>query len=450
MKKDSPASCRPRWHRRARQALAHSLRVRLVALFLLLALAMAATFLFGMQKALSIGWREAARPLVIDYVDKLAADLGSPPQVERAQALVQRLPLSVRISGPVVNWRSHPGEPDFEQRWRDDKHGDTEVPRFFERSTADGHRVQFGLRVQVWHDRPRTIGWVTLAVLLVLTAVAYARVRRMLRPLDDIRAGALRFGTGDFSQTIPVRHAHRPDELGELAATINTMGADIHQMLEAKRALLLAISHELRSPLTRARLNTELLPETPEVQPSREALLRDLALMRDLVTDLLESERLASPHVALQRESTDIGALVAEVVAGLPGAPEVRQHLAPLVPPLPVDRTRIRLLLRNLLDNALRHSAGAAQPPRVDVYALGPSGVCIGVRDFGTGVPEDQIPHLAQPFYRPDSARERSAGGVGLGLYLCKLVAQAHGGTFELRNAQPGLEVLVVLPGGAG
>jgi signal transduction histidine kinase len=59
-----------------------------------------------------------------------------------------------------------------------------------------------------------------------------------------------------------------PDELGELAATINTMGADIHQMLEAKRTLLLAISHELRSPLTRARLNTELLPETPDVQPA--------------------------------------------------------------------------------------------------------------------------------------------------------------------------------------
>ncbi|OGB30476.1 MAG: two-component sensor histidine kinase [Burkholderiales bacterium RIFCSPLOWO2_12_FULL_61_40] len=446
MNSSSTPTRRPRWHRRARQALAHSLRVRLVALFLLLALAMAATFLFGMQKALSIGWREAARPLVIDYVDKLAADIGSPPQVERAQALAQRLPLSVRISGPVVNWRSHPGEPDFEPHWRDGQRGDSEVPRFFERSTADGHRIRFGLRVQVWHDRPRTVGWVTLAVLLVLTAVAYARVRRMLRPLDDIRAGALRFGAGDFASAIPVRHAHRPDELGELAATINTMGADIHQMLEAKRALLLAISHELRSPLTRARLNTELLPETPEVQPNREALLRDLALMRDLVTDLLESERLASPHAALHRESTDLVALVAEVVAGLPGAPAVQQHLAPRVPPLPVDRTRIRLLLRNLLDNALRHSAGAAQVPQVEVQAVAQGGVCIRVRDFGTGVPEDQLPHLAQPFYRPDTARERSAGGVGLGLYLCKLVALAHGGTFAVRNAQPGLEVTVNLP----
>jgi signal transduction histidine kinase len=446
------------WHRRARHALAHSLRVRLVALFLLLALAMTAIFVIGMQRALSIGWRDAARPLVVDYVDKLAADMGSPPRIEAAQALVQRLPLSVRISGPQVNWRSNPNEPDYDHqsdhRLRDSP-GDAnswnaDAPRFFERSTADGHRIRFGLSVQAWHDRPRFIGWITLGLLLVLTALAHARVRRMLRPLDDIRAGAQRFGAGDFAQPIPVRQAKHPDELGELATTINTMGADIHQMLEAKRTLLLAISHELRSPLTRARLNTELLPETHDVQQSRAALLRDLGQMRDLVTDLLESERLASPHAALHREPTDLAALVAEVVAALDGAPNgapaIVQILQPHVPVLQLDRTRMRLLLRNLMDNALRHSMDAARPPEVTLAQTADGAIQITVRDFGTGVPDDQIPHLAQPFYRPDTARTREGGGVGLGLYLCKLVALAHGGSFAVRNAQPGLAVCVTLP----
>jgi signal transduction histidine kinase len=442
--------------------LAHSLRVRLVALFLLLALAMAATFLFGMQRALSVGWREAARPLVADYVDRLAAELGSPPSVERAQALVQRLPITVRISGPQVNWRSHIDAPNRvnrrgEDRWQNDWSAEDwrrNEPRLLERSTTDGHRIQFSLNRQIWHTQPRLVGWITLAVLLAMTALAYARVRRLLLPLDDIRAGALRFGQGDFAQAIPVQHAAHPDELGELAATINTMGSDIRQMLDAKRALLLAISHELRSPLTRARLNTELLPESPEVQPSRDALLRDLGLMRDLITDLLESERLANRHAALQREPTDLAALVEEVVSSLPGAPSVQLLVAPNLPMLTLDRSRIRLLLRNLLDNALRHSADATQPPALQVQAdqagEGSSkgqGVRITVRDYGPGVPEDQLPHLAQPFYRPDAARERATGGVGLGLYLCKLVAQAHGGTFNVRNAQPGLEVSVTLPG---
>ncbi len=431
------------WHRRARHALAHSLRVRLVALFVLLALAMAAVFVVGMQYALSIGWRDAARPLVMDYVDKLAAEIGNPPSVERAQALVERLPLRVTINGPVVNWRSQPQQAEHGPRWRDSSRWDQEE-HLLERKTADGHRIQFALSSAAWNDRPRFIGWATLALLLLFTAMAYRRVRRLLRPLDDIRAGALRFGAGNFSQAISVRNAQRPDELGELAGTINTMAADIQQMLDAKRSLLLAISHELRSPLTRARLNTELLPETEELQASREALLSDLALMRDLVTDLLESERLSARHAALHCESVDLKALVQEVADSL-GRP-VHMEVAPGLPLLQLDPARIRLLLRNLLDNALRHSADASQPPMLRLHASASGGVDFSVRDFGAGVPPDQLPQLAHAFYRPDAARARDDGGVGLGLYLCKLVALAHGGTFSIANANPGLVITVTLP----
>ncbi len=421
----------------SRHALAHSLRVRLVALFVLLALAMAAVFVGGMQYALSIGWRDAARPLVMDYVDKLAAEIGSPPSVERAQALVERLPLRVSISGPVVNWRSQPLE--RLPRWRDNDHPEEHL---LERRTADGHRIQFALSTATWNDRPRFIGWTTLTLLLLFTALAYRRVRRLLRPLDDIRAGALRFGAGDFSQPIAV--PQRLDELGELAGTINTMAADIQQMLDAKRSLLLAISHELRSPLTRARLNTELLPETEELQSSREALLRDLALMRDLVTDLLESERLSARHAALHCEPVDLRDLAQEVVESL--GQTVQQELAPKLPTLQLDPARMRLLLRNLLDNALRHSAQAKQPPLLRLQATAQGGVDVSVRDFGAGVPPEQLPQLAQAFYRPDAARSRDDGGVGLGLYLCKLVALAHGGRFTIDNASPGLVITVTLP----
>jgi signal transduction histidine kinase len=432
-----------KWHHRARHALAHSLRVRLVALFVLLALAMAAVFVGGMQYALSIGWRDAARPLLMDYVDKLAAEIGSPPRVDQAQALVDRLPLRVTITGPVVNWRSHPSQPQFPQNRGDPSHWNLE-DHWLERKTADGHRIQFALSSTAWGDRPRSIGWITLALLLLFTAMAYRKVRGLLRPLDDIRAGALRFGAGNFAQPIALRHAHHPDELGELACTINTMAADIGQMLDAKRSLLLAISHELRSPLTRARLNTELLPETEELQASREALLRDLALMRDLVTDLLESERLSDRHVTLHCERVELDALVQEVVSGL-GQP-VQQDIADDLPVLYLDPTRIRLLLRNLMDNALRHSGDSSQAPLLRLRATEQGGVEISVRDFGAGVAPDQLPKLAQAFYRPDAARTRDDGGVGLGLYLCNLVALAHGGKFTIANAAPGLIITVNLP----
>ncbi len=421
-----------RWARRAKR----SLGMRLVLLFLLLALATTAIFLAGMQRALSGGWSAVVRPLVADYVDRLAVDLGSPPDPARARALAQRLPLSVRIEGPAVQFDSHPQRHTWHRGpYRDDG---ADGRWLLQRHTADGHRITFGLGDQGWASRPRTIGWFTLGALLLLTAAAYGYVRHLFRPLDDIRGGAQRFGQGQFDAPIPVR---RHDELGDLAEQVNTMARDIRGMLDAKRGLLLAVSHELRSPLTRARLNAELVAPGE----ARDALLRDLGTMRDLITDLLESERLASGHAALQRERCDLNALVRTLVAEQFPTAVLRLDLAPQLPAAKLDPVRLRLALRNLIDNALRHGAAADSAPCVGT-ALADGRLELSVRDFGPGVDDAQLLHLSEAFYRADAARQRSTGGVGLGLYLCRLVAQAHGGTLRLRNAQPGLEATLSLP----
>jgi signal transduction histidine kinase len=119
-------------------------------------------------------------------------------------------------------------------------------------------------------------------------------------------------------------------------------------------------------------------------------------------------------------------------------------QLAEDLPALPLDRARLRLLLRNLLDNARRH--GAAATPPVLRTALRDGEVVLSLRDFGPGVDEAQLGHLAEAFYRPDAARSRAAGGVGLGLMLCRQVALAHGGRLVFRNAQPGFEAELRLP----
>jgi len=414
-----------------------ALRWRLLTLFLLLALAISAVFLLGLQRSVQGGWMAYGRPMLIDYADRLAAEIGSPPDVARAQAIADRLPVTVQIDGPVVQFRSHP------QRtwWRDHDHADDDDDSRFglNRRTADGHVIRFGLGEPTVGGRVRSPGWLTLVALLALTALAYHVVRRWLAPLQDIGAGAERFGRGDFDPPITMR---RDDELGDLAGRINRMAASLHGMLDAKRTLLLAISHELRSPLTRARVNAELLPDSPE----QAALVRDLAAMRDLITDLLESERLASGHAALHAEPTDLAALVRDLVQTQYAAQPPSLDLADDLAPTPLDPARIRLLLRNLIENALRHGAGALTPPEVVLRAEGPGQVLLSVRDHGPGVPPEHLPRLAEAFYRPDSARTRAAGGVGLGLHLCRQVAQAHGGTLVLRNATPGLAAEVRLP----
>jgi signal transduction histidine kinase len=475
----------PGWRLRLAR-LRDSIGLQMLLLFVGFALALSLTFMIGMQRAFSGGWRELVRPLVADYVDRLAAELGSPPDLVRAQALVQRLPLTIVIDGPQLHWQSHPelgdtdpadaGEDDSEQpeslppipppmlhRWMHPPSADGRPPQplgpplfmppmhrvhaawwLFTRHSADGHRIRFGIAGVPAQQRPRFIGWATLAVLLVFTALAYARVRHLLRPLHDIRVGAQRYGAGDFSQPIPLR---RPDELGQLAGQVNTMAERLRGMLDAKRALLLAISHELRSPLTRARLNAELAEpglDQPDERAAHAALLRDLSEMRDLVSELLESERLVGGHTALQPEPTDLAELVRSELAEACAQGRVRLQLAPVPALLRLDRMRLRLLLRNLVDNALKHSA-ASEPPLVSLSQQGDA-VILSVRDHGPGVAAEHLPHLAEPFYRADAARQRATGGVGLGLYLCRLVAEAHGGQLRLRNAEPGLEVACHLP----
>jgi signal transduction histidine kinase len=497
---DAPARLTPsRW-----RAGFPSLGARLVGLFLVLALAVGVTFMLGMRVAQRAGWHEWLRPLVTNYTDTLVAEIGSPPDVDRARLLTQRLPLRIRIEGPEVNWDSadepppsppslpepgmprpsrhavvtlpngdplplvvpeprpprsapafqHPGPDGMPRggphgggpyRLSLDKDVDPSLWRVVRR-LPDGHRIIFSLPDMSHETRAEHIGWATLAMLLLLTGLAYAWVRHMLHPLVALRAGAVRYGQGDFSQPIVPRHR---DELGDLAEQVNAMAARLHHMLDAKRQLLLAISHELRSPLARARINAELIDDSGE----RSALLRDLGAMRDLITDLLESERLADVqaggHAALHTEASSLTAIVHEQCDAQAEAGTLVLSLDETLPTAALDRARVRLLLRNLVDNALRHGGEAERVPLVTTS--GDAGaVRLVVRDFGPGMAEAQLQHATEAFYRADTARLRSTGGVGLGLYLCKLVAEAHGGTLALRNARPGLEITATLPLGAG
>ncbi len=127
--------------------LGHSLRWRLLALFLLLALAMTATFIVGTTKAFSGGWRAAVKPLLSDYMDRLAADIGSPPDAGKARALAERLSISLQIEGPATQFDSHPerqfGKWSHDGEGSGDASGDTNR-RFFKRRTPDGHTITFG------------------------------------------------------------------------------------------------------------------------------------------------------------------------------------------------------------------------------------------------------------------------------------------------------------------
>jgi signal transduction histidine kinase len=167
--------------------------------------------------------------------------------------------------------------------------------------------------------------------------------------------------------------------------------------------------------------------------------------MRDLISSLLESERLAGGRAALAIETVHLDEVVHAVHQAHFADWPIDLDIDPSLPALQGDRVRLELLVRNLLDNALRHNPPGARAVQVRVARRG-TDLLIEVRDHGPGVAQAELERLGQPFYRPDAARTRSSGGVGLGLYLCRQVARSHGGAMLIGLAQPGLRVQVILP----
>jgi len=253
-------------------------------------------------------------------------------------------------------------------------------------------------------------------------------------------------GAGDLAHRVPIRHNN---DLGELAGSINTMASDIEQMLDAKRQLLLGASHELRSPLTRAKIATSLLADSKE----KLLLEEDLLEMENLVTDILESERMKSGHAALERQPVNLLDLVNSTAKEI--APQnIIVECAVTPPLLQLDENRIRILLRNILSNAVTHSEDKSADIIVTISTTEKL-VKLTVSDSGPGIAAEHLEHVTEPFYRTDGSRTRTTGGFGLGLHLASLVAQAHNGELQINSRteeskkadeQTGTDVSLILP----
>jgi signal transduction histidine kinase len=252
------------------------------------------------------------------------------------------------------------------------------------------------------------------AFALAIALGTWPLVRRLTGRLERLRGRVERLGEGDLSARVAVEGR---DEVAALATSFNRAAGQIEALVRAQRTLLASASHELRSPLARIRVGIELLAggARPELRASLE---RDVLDLDDLIDELLLASRLELRHEPPPAQEVDLLALAAEEGARLgieaDGAPvSVRG-----------DPRLLRRLLRNLLENARRHAAGA--PVELAVAPHG-AGARLAVADRGPGVPEPERERIFEPFHRPAGQREGD-GGVGLGLYLVRQIARRHGG----------------------
>ena len=424
----------------------HSLSGKLMLLFIVMSVIFVMLVGSGIRHAFQGHFRDNIRPHITQYLEYVQADIGTPPDRSRARELADRLNIEIQIQDQQGHWSSSGRLTSID---------DIEIERGFVINGKQFYHVEDQARHYLMsregdatllfnvpnlrHQRQGFRGWVPLLILLSLLLVLYYATRRLFAPLHTIKQGVHKFGTGDMDHRIDIK---RNDELGELANSFNAMADDIQQMLDAKRQLLLAISHELRSPLTRARVAAEMIDQ----DDTRSQIVQDINEMENLIEELMETERLSSRHRKLNKTKTDIGALVNDIIDSSFDGSGISAHVPATAAMLEVDAPRIKLLLKNLLDNAVRHTPDGVPAPEISLVINGQS-TLITVTDHGSGIEPEHLPHLTEPFYRVDASRQRETGGYGLGLYLCRMIAEAHGGGLEIESVTgEGTRVKVSLP----
>jgi signal transduction histidine kinase len=284
--------------------------------------------------------------------------------------------------------------------------------------------------------------------LLILAAVAlvcWALAVSIASPLRDLARSVDRFGRGELSVRL---NSRRRDEIGELSRSFDRMADRIGTLLSAERRLLQDVSHELRSPLARMSFAVELARRPDSRAFAIERIKSEIERLTDLVSSLLEVTRSEVDPNVRKQETFQIAGLVHEVAEDCRiEADAHRCHLAVETradPCIRGDRELLRRALENIVRNAIRYAPdGSAVEIRLDTTGRS---AFARVRDYGEGVPEEYLDKLCQPFFRVDSSRNSSTGGVGLGLAIAQRAIRLHNGQLLVANAHPGLEVSIELP----
>lgn len=411
------------------QSLSGKLTVLFVLMTVLLVI-LSATFIGSSFKRT---FNNKLVPHIDKYVEYLIYDLGSPPNIQRANKIAKETSVEIQFYSKQQQWSTNThklgvidlNEIEFYNQfvggnlnYRLGAYKEYEV---FLNENSNGiilfviphHHSSFNAKI-VLH----------FFLLFSVLALFYYATKRVISPVHVIKDGIKKIGDGEFEHRLSI---DRKDELGELATHINIMADDIQSMLDAKRQLLLAISHELRTPLTRAKVATAMLKESSQKQN----IDHDLQEMDKMVEELLEAERLSSRHYKLNKSKIDLTVIIESIVNIHEGKVIFKN-----IPDLPVnilaDLPRIKLLVKNLVENGIRHTSEGNSPVEIEM-STHDHNISITVSDYGEGIPSEHLAHIMEPFYRVDPARQRMSGGYGLGLYLCRVICESHNGvlTFE-------------------
>lgn len=280
---------------------------------------------------------------------------------------------------------------------------------------------------------PLRLGLTLLVLLGTVVALSLVAVRWVTGPLSALASAAEKLGEDIHRPPLPETG---PAEARRAARAFNTMQRRLSRFIADRTRILTAMSHDLKTPITRMRLRAEML----EDDALRAKFAQDLEDMESMVTQTLDFMRDASAGEAVQR--VDFMALLESLQTDYQDMGNTVGVEGRIAQPFSGRPLALRRCLTNLLDNAIRYGKRATL--RAEEAA---DQVTIRVLDEGLGIPEEEFEHAFEPFVRGESSRSRETGGTGLGLGIARNIARAHGGDLVLQNRPGGgLEAILTLP----
>lgn len=417
-----------------------SVFVKLVTIMLVMAatqLAMVAAF-FGLIVSPTLN--QSMLRLVEEYARVVVA---SSPDLPTARALADRARLGIRYEGPDGRWTTSEDVPRIGLDSSGASRSRTKV--IPSSATSELHDAKGGTYLVSWnigrtvYEAHTVLVALLVALMFAIVVVTHLVIERLLRPLRSLGDGVARLSAGELDVALPVETR---DEFGTLTDAFNRMAQRVREIVSARDQLLLDVSHELRSPLTRVKVALEMTPPSE----NRQRMASDIAEMEAMIAELLELERLRDGRSLRPARQDLLPLLDAEVKSASGRPPGVTLAATQGEAIAAVDADQIRTVFRNLIDNAVKYSLPDSAPVLVDL-SIERDVVVVRVKDDGPGVPPADLTHLFEPFFRVDRSRSKKTGGYGLGLSISQRIVEAHGGSLIVRNLAPrGAEFVATLP----
>jgi len=376
------------------------------------------------------------------YASVLTDRIGVPPSFAEAGRISSDSGIQITIDGNGQKWSSSEDLTDHEEGILQDDlwsfiPGVDEPMIEVSRSGYTFYYSEFHADHQITF-----VIWIIMSfTVLVALTISYLMVHHHLKPLREMHEITQSFGLSEWNRRVSPKGS---DELASLGRAMNAMADRIEEYIHSMHDLLAAVSHELRSPLTRMKVALEFIDD----ENAKDSLNEEIDILDRLTGNLLEQRRLSLQQGFLNYEKVSLHPWVDEVCRPYQnkGCPLTLNCKGPELEYL-LDRSRMDMVLRNLIENSLRHAPGAEIRILLDTTAF--SGFTLTASDSGPGISDVLLKRLGEPFLLGDTSRAgiRSGGGFGLGLSIVKAVVAAHGADLTITNpGTGGLDVRMKFP----